>query len=343
MKKCDKYKTHYNLCYVSDQSKGEALKTLENQKVWFQKNQLVYEEKIRVLERDLKCANDELKWTKKVNAKLDLEKQELQDKLDKEVALHKEWLVSGDKLSSFLYGSQSVTSEFGLGFKKYVGVEANHHLDKKSNNNSAPVKFLNEGEMHAVPGPIRGEFMPSSPQKDFDGSHHLYGKKSSDLSDPGCKSTDYASCDSSDKSSKVNVSAPSVLNVKSSESISTESTSFTSTSSVSTSKSKVEIESKVRAPKQEPIVVQDLPSFTCNKSDKNKYNSRTSGNKNGCLNKKAGNVKKKTCFVCGSKSHLIKDCDYHEKRMGVCADQIDLDHSGPVLMLFLHMFHKQHM
>jgi hypothetical protein len=48
--------------------------------------------------------------------------------------------------------------------------------------------------MHAVPGPIRGVFMPSSPQKDFDGSHHLYGKKSSDLPDLDCKSTDYASC-----------------------------------------------------------------------------------------------------------------------------------------------------
>ena len=27
----------------------------------------------------------------------------------------------------------------------------------------------------------------------------------------------------------------------------------------------------------------------------------------------------KKCFVCGSKSHLIKDCTYHEQRMGACA------------------------
>ena len=27
--------------------------------------------------------------------------------------------------------------------------------------------------------------------------------------------------------------------------------------------------------------------------------------------------RKKKCFVCGSKLHLIKDCDFHEKRMGV--------------------------
>ena len=60
--KCDKYQTHYNLCYVSDQAKGEALKTLENQKVWFQKNQLAYEEKIRVLKRDLEVTSNELKF-----------------------------------------------------------------------------------------------------------------------------------------------------------------------------------------------------------------------------------------------------------------------------------------
>lgn len=27
--------------------------------------------------------------------------------------------------------------------------------------------------------------------------------------------------------------------------------------------------------------------------------------------------KKKKCFVCGSKVHLIKDCDFHDKRLGV--------------------------
>lgn len=175
--------------------------------------------------------------------------------------------------------------------------------------------------MDAVPGPIRGEFMPSSPQKDLDESQMFYGKKSSTSSDSNSVSNDLLSCANSDKSSKVNVPVPIVVSVKSSESTSTESTSFASTSSVSTSKSKAEIESTVRAPKQEPIVVQDLPSFTCNKSDKNTYNSRTSCNKNGCFNKKESNVKKKSCFVCGSKFHLIKDCDYHEKRMGVSYGQ----------------------
>nr|GEX93892.1 hypothetical protein [Tanacetum cinerariifolium] len=65
----------------------------------------------------------------------------------------------------------------------------------------------------------------------------------------------------------------------------------------------------------------DLPSFTCNSSDKNEHTSRTSCNKNGYFNKKAGHFKKnassvsKLCFVCDSGTHLIKDCDFYEKQM----------------------------
>ncbi|GJV16848.1 putative ribonuclease H-like domain-containing protein [Tanacetum coccineum] len=51
--------------------------------------------------------------------------------------------------------------------------------------------------------------------------------------------------------------------------------------SVSTSESEAKIESNIGTPIQEPIVVKDLPSFSCNSSKKNKNTSRTSCNKNG--------------------------------------------------------------
>ncbi|GJW35945.1 hypothetical protein Tco_0058865 [Tanacetum coccineum] len=109
--------------------------------------------------------------------------------------------------------------------------------------------------------------------------------------------------------------------VKSSEPKSNDSTSCASTSSISTSESEAEIESNVGTPIQETINVQDLPSFSCNSSDKNGNTSRTSCNKNGYINKKAGHFRKnassvsKLCFVCGSSTHLIKDCDFYEKQM----------------------------
>nr|GEU54645.1 hypothetical protein [Tanacetum cinerariifolium] len=81
------------------------------------------------------------------------------------------------------------------------------------------------------------------------------------------------------------------------------------------------MESKVGTSIKEPISVHDLPSFTCNSSDKIEHYFRTSCNKNSSFNKKAGQFRKhassvsKFYFVCGSGTHLIKDCDFYEKQM----------------------------
>nr|GEX83205.1 hypothetical protein [Tanacetum cinerariifolium] len=126
----------------------------------------------------------------------------------------------------------------------------------------------------------------------------------------------------SDKSSAVNTHdlASSDSGLKSLEHKPTDS-SCASTSSVSTYMNEAEIDSNVKTPFKEPISVQDLPSFTCNSYDKNEHSSRTSCNKNGSFNKKVGHFRKyalsvsKLCFVYGSGTHLIKDCDFYEKQM----------------------------
>nr|GEV92833.1 xylulose kinase-1 [Tanacetum cinerariifolium] len=127
----------------------------------------------------------------------------------------------------------------------------------------------------------------------------------------------------SDKSSEVNTNnfASSDSSVKSSEHQPNDSTSCAPTSSVSTSMNEAENDSTVGTPIKEPVSVQDLPSFTCNSFDKTEHTSRTSCNKIGSFNKKAGHFRKyassvsKLCFVCGSSTHLIKDCDFYEKQM----------------------------
>nr|GEU42760.1 hypothetical protein [Tanacetum cinerariifolium] len=127
----------------------------------------------------------------------------------------------------------------------------------------------------------------------------------------------------SDKSSKDNTNdlASSDSSLKSSKHKPTNSTSYASTSSVSTSVNEAEIKLNVGTPIKESISVQDLPIFTCKSFDKNEHTSRTSCNKNGYSNKKAGHFKKyassfsKLCFVCGSATHRIKDCDFYEKQM----------------------------
>nr|GEZ73333.1 ribonuclease H-like domain-containing protein [Tanacetum cinerariifolium] len=129
-----------------------------------------------------------------------------------------------------------------------------------------------------------GEFAPMGVTSEMS-----YGTKSLTSSDSKFLSNDFVSCDDSDKSSKVNTNdfAFSDSSVKSSEPKLNDSTSCASTSSVSTSENEAEIESNVRTPIQEPIIVLDLPSFSCNSFDKNENTSRTSCNKNGYFNKNA--------------------------------------------------------
>ncbi|GJX04724.1 hypothetical protein Tco_0190640 [Tanacetum coccineum] len=115
------------------------------------------------------------------------------------------------------------------------------------------------------------------------------------------KSNDYAFC---------------VSSVKSSKPMTADSSSNASTSSVSTHASEANLESSEGTTIQEPIIVQELPSFSC--TDKDVKTSRTPCNKNGYFNKKASHFRKnnssasKSCFVCGSYLHLIKDCNYYE-------------------------------
>ncbi|GKG21419.1 hypothetical protein Tco_0384014, partial [Tanacetum coccineum] len=90
--------------------------------------------------------------------------------------------------------------------------------------------------------------------------------------------------------------------VKSSEPKPNDSTSCASTTSVSTSESEAEIESHVGTPIQEPISVQELPSFSC--TDKDVKTSRTPCNKNGYFNKKASHFRKNNSSA--SKSEKIK-------------------------------------
>nr|GFA88948.1 hypothetical protein [Tanacetum cinerariifolium] len=152
--------------------------------------------------------------------------------------------------------------------------------------------FAKTDSMKAVPLPLSGDYTSLSDHNDLDESQMSYGTKSSTSSDSKTVPNDFVSCDNSDKSLEVNTNdfAFSDSSVKSLEPKPNDSTSCASTSSVSTSVNEAEIESNVGIPIQEAIIVQDLPSFSCNSSDKNEHISRTSCNKN--VYKKADHFRK---------------------------------------------------
>nr|GEU58752.1 hypothetical protein [Tanacetum cinerariifolium] len=124
-------------------------------------------------------------------------------------------------------------------------------------------RFAKTDSMKAVPPPLTGDYTSLSDHSDLDESQMSYGTKSSTYNDPESVTNDFVSCDDSDKSSEDNIS------------------DFASCdSSGNSSEHKlIEIELNVRTPITEPINVKDLPSFTCNSSEKTDHTSRPSCNK----------------------------------------------------------------
>nr|GEY73811.1 ribonuclease H-like domain-containing protein [Tanacetum cinerariifolium] len=254
-------------------------------------------------------------------------------KLDNHLVQTKKWRNSSKNLFKLIDSSMSVRTKMGLGFtncrsKNKLGWDDstfNVFTTKSKDVKGRPMfhRFAKTDSMKAVPLPLTGDYTYLSDHTDLDESQMSYGTKSSSSCNPKYVPNDFVSHDDSDKSSEVNTNdfASSDSSVKSLEHKPTDSTSCASSSSVSTSVNEAEIESNVGTPIKEPVIVQDLPSFTCNSSDKNEHTSRTSCNKNGYFNKKAGYFRKnassvsKLCFVCGSGTHLIKDFDFYETQM----------------------------
>nr|GEW53035.1 putative ribonuclease H-like domain-containing protein [Tanacetum cinerariifolium] len=244
-----------------------------------------------------------------------------------------EWRNSSKNLFRLTNSSMSVRTKVGLGFNNCIRENELGWDDfafcvfttNSEDVESRPLfnRFAKADSMKGVPPPLSGDYTSLSDHIDLDESKMSYGTKSSISSDSKSVFNDFVSCNDSDKSSDVitNDFAFSDSNVKSSEPKPYDSTSCALTSSVSTSENEAEIKSNVGTPIQEPIIVQDLPIFFCNSSDKNENTSRTFCNKNGYFNKKAGHFRKnalsvsKLCFVCSSGTHLIKDCDFYETQM----------------------------
>nr|GFB45010.1 ribonuclease H-like domain-containing protein [Tanacetum cinerariifolium] len=228
-----------------------------------QRNQLTLEDKIRVLSIELENTSNLLKHSERINADVETAKKDLQTKLDNHLVQTKKENELGWDDSAF--------SVFTTNSEDVEGRPLFH-------------RFAKSDSMKVVPPPLSGDYTSLSDHNDLDESQMSYGTKSSNSSDSMSMSNDFVSCDDSDKSLEVNSNnfASSDSSVKSSEPNPND-----LTSSVSTSDNEDEIKSNVGAPIQEPIIIQDLPSFSCNSSDKNENTSRTSCNKNACFNKKA--------------------------------------------------------
>ncbi|GJT91531.1 putative ribonuclease H-like domain-containing protein [Tanacetum coccineum] len=208
----------------------------------------------------------------------------------------------------------------GYGDHRYDGILSYENevlqsvfMNKESEIENQPLydRFVTAEGMHAVPPPMTGNYMPSGPDVEIDDSKFTYGPKQTQPSESESQSSDFDTCESN---------------------ISTEPSELVSEPVVN--ESNVECQPKVwsDAPIIEeyesdsedecvsiPTKQQETPSFankqvkTPRETVKNQY---THSQKPKVDKTELGyGFTVRACFVCGSLNHLIRDCDFHEKRM----------------------------
>nr|GFD09426.1 hypothetical protein [Tanacetum cinerariifolium] len=177
--------------------------------------------------------------------------------------------------------------------------------------------------MHAVPPPMTGNYMPSGPDIEINYSKFTYGPKQTSVDESNAKTCENASCESDSSVAtttfmpapienalkvackpKVLTDAPIIEEYESDsdddlvsniqENI--EKPSFTFTDSVKHVKSPREYVNETCTPNHCPEV---------EKQDRNGHTRKGLGY----------TLTRKACFVCDSFSHLIRDCNFHDKRI----------------------------
>ncbi|GJU62183.1 hypothetical protein Tco_1244018 [Tanacetum coccineum] len=165
--------------------------------------------------------------------------------------------------------------------------------------------------MHVVPPPMTGNYMPSGPDIEVDYSQFTYGPKQTQPSESESQSSEFDTCESN---------------------ISTEPSELVSEPVVN--ESNVECQPKVwsDAPIIEeyesdsedeyvsiPIKEKETPSFANQqvKTPRETVKDQVTHSQKPKVDKKelGYGFTVRACFVCGSLNHLIRDCDFHEKRM----------------------------
>ncbi|GJR90965.1 hypothetical protein Tco_0214976 [Tanacetum coccineum] len=181
------------------------------------------------------------------------------------------------------------------------------------NHETSQNQFSREKEK-GVPHPLNGDYTPKQ-QQEFDESLYVYGKKEpqkpeSNVSDD--KSSAYSTCQSNNSEGSIGNSSEHAV-VFESETISvpkemSESKPVTTNEKVVSKPKPKEVEpscvSHVKTSRQQ---MKNLETPKINRKNWNEMMEREL--------REGYSFTKKKCFVCGSLSHLIKDCDYHEKKM----------------------------
>ncbi|GKA96028.1 ribonuclease H-like domain-containing protein, partial [Tanacetum coccineum] len=311
----DKQREQLSDASVEIQTYAQGLKKVEAQLVTHQNNQLWYEQKIRYMKIDLDDKTDVLTYHKKLLAEALKEKEDLNTKF-------KNWQNSSKNLGKLLNTQMSASDKFGLGYgdHRFDGILSYENevlqsvfinKDDNADDRTLNDRFATTNGMHAVPPPMTGNYMPSEPDIEIDESQFTYGPKQPQSSEPDTRSSDFDSCESTLSIETLDcMPVPIVIDPKA---VSTPKV-WTDAPIIEEYESDSDDEC-VSTPSSE----QEQPRETVQKhktcSQSPKVNKKDlNGSKSTRMSLGYGGTRK-GCYVCGSFSHLIRDCDFHEKRM----------------------------
>ncbi|GJR19981.1 ribonuclease H-like domain-containing protein [Tanacetum coccineum] len=307
---------------IEIQAYTQALKKVEAQLVAHQQGQLWYEQKIKFMKIDLDNKTDVLTYHKKLLAEAVKEKEDLKAKVEK-------WHNSSKNFGKLLNTQMSANDKFRLGYgdHRYDGILSYENevlqsvfMNKESDLENQPLydRFVIAEGMNVIPPPMTGNYMPSGPDIEIDYSQFTYGPKQSEPSESETQTSDFDTCESN-----ISVETPEFVT----EPVVNEPNVVRQPKVWSDAPIIKEYESDsddycVSQPTKE----QEQPSFASTnkqvKTPREAVKNQYTHSKNPTVDKKGLGYRftTKACFVCGSLSHLIRDCDFHEKKMAKQAE-----------------------
>ncbi|GKA54907.1 putative ribonuclease H-like domain-containing protein [Tanacetum coccineum] len=264
-----------------------GLESIEARLDVYKKNEVVFEEDIKILKLDIKLRDNALTELRKKFEKAEKERDDLKLTLEK-------FGNSSKNLSKLLEIQVSDKFKTGVGFDSQV-------FDSQEND-----RYKTSEGYHAVPPPYTGNFMP--PKSDLvlaDEEEYVFSEsitsevktsesKTKSVGEPLIEDWISDSEDENETEFKSKQRKPSFAKiefVKSNEHVKTPRESV----------KKVENKKQAKYPRKN--------------SQSPRGNQR---NWNNLMTQKLGSnfeFKNKACYECGSFNHLIKDCDFYEKKM----------------------------
>ncbi|GJV94668.1 hypothetical protein Tco_1546245 [Tanacetum coccineum] len=199
-------------------------------------------------------------------------------------------------------------------------------------------RFANVEGMHAVPPLMTGNYMPSGPDREVDDSIFTYGPKQSKTSESDTQTSNFDSCESN-SSVETLESVPELVVVKPKDVSQPKVWSDAPIIEEYESDNDDEYVTQPSKEQERPSlafvnIVKHVKTPRKTVKKQNTYSPSPKADKrdwNDLMSKRLGlgyGFTKKACFVCGSFSHLIRDCDFHEKRM---AKQVELNKSKQIV------------